>query len=49
MICLLCKADKAAGMIHELDIGNHFICTDCDRNNQFIKKHSSYTGGKNNA
>lgn len=48
MICLLCKRDRASGMVYELDIGNHFICTHCDREGTFIKKHSHNTRGKNN-
>jgi len=40
MICILCGKDQASGMIYELDIGRKFICSACDRNNEFINRHS---------
>ena len=40
MKCLLCEKNQASGMIHELDLGNKFICSSCDRNKIFINKHS---------
>ena len=40
MKCYLCEKEKPSGMIYKLDIGNKFICSCCDRSNNYVKKHS---------